>query len=219
MITANRALLAVVAYCAAMGAVIYKRQHPAPRSAPASDLPIEPVADISDTSGIQGGRYLTPRGRAYALTVFTDYQCPACRAFEHVLASLGPGLGESLTVAVRHLPLERIHPAAMNAAVAADCAARQGRFASMHSALFENQDAIGNASFRIYAERAQVAELAAFDDCVESQATLDAIRIDLALARRLKFSTTPVLVIGKVRVNGTPSAKLLDSLLRANGRN
>lgn len=57
---------------------------------------------------------------------FLDYQCPACRAVApHVSKAMEDG---SVSIVVRHLPLEEIHPIAREAAKAVVCAERQGIF-------------------------------------------------------------------------------------------
>jgi protein-disulfide isomerase len=55
--------------------------------------------------------------------------------------------------AFRHFPLEEVHPHAMHAAEAAECAGAQGKFWPMHDLLFENQSHLKLPQLRGYAER------------------------------------------------------------------
>jgi protein-disulfide isomerase len=55
--------------------------------------------------------------------------------------------------AFRHFPLEGVHPHALLAAEAAECAGGQGKFWQMHDLLFENQDHLKLKQLYGYAER------------------------------------------------------------------
>lgn len=212
MTAIHRVLIGVIGYCGVMGIVVYRKgQSPL--------LTVEAVETLADTAGIRGSRFVTPPGRTYVMTVFTDYQCPACRRLEAELASLSPGLRDSLSVAIRHLPLESIHPKALAAAIAADCAGRQHRFAEMHATLFAAQEEIETVTFSAMASRAGVPNMESFRSCMDRREVASAVRVDMALAERLSLTGTPAIVIGSVRVLGAPQARFLDSLLRRHGRN
>src|SRR5580765_2081029 len=55
--------------------------------------------------------------------------------------------------AFRHFPLEEVHPHALHAAEAAECAGAQGKFWPMHDLLFENQAHLKLPQLRGYAEK------------------------------------------------------------------
>jgi protein-disulfide isomerase len=79
------------------------------------------------------------------LIVFSDFQCPYCSEFSNsVLPSLRQAYVETglVQVAFRHMPLANIHSRAFPAAIAAECAARQGRFWPMHDELFTDPVAL-----------------------------------------------------------------------------
>ncbi len=76
------------------------------------------------------------------MEVFSDYQCPACRAFfENTLRFMINDYVASGKVYLIHrdFPLP-MHPYSMDAARWANAAARIGRFESVDSALFDNQN-------------------------------------------------------------------------------
>ena len=76
---------------------------------------------------------------------FSDFQCPACQ--QHSL-QVQPTLDEEFVETgqimwvFKHLPLQ-MHPQALVAAAAAECAADQGMFWEMHDLLFETVDQWG----------------------------------------------------------------------------
>ncbi len=75
----------------------------------------------------------------YSLVEYSDFQCPACRSVNTMLANAmkdNPGLIE---LEFRHFPLRSIHGNAQAAAEAAEAAGIQGKFWEMHDLLFEKQ--------------------------------------------------------------------------------
>ena len=66
------------------------------------------------------------------VVVFSDYQCPFCKRVFTSLKSLSATHPVTFAVLHRNFPIATIHPFARRAAVAAACAAIQGRFAPYH---------------------------------------------------------------------------------------
>ena len=77
-------------------------------------------------------------GAEVELVEYGDYQCPHCKAAFPVVKLIQNRFGDRLCFAFRHFPLFQMHPHAMGAAEAAECAGAQGRFWRMHDLLFEN---------------------------------------------------------------------------------
>lgn len=72
------------------------------------------------------------------LTEYSDFQCPACAAFQPVLDETLDLYGDSIRFEYKHFPLP-IHKFATNAAIAAEAASQQGKFFEYGALLFENQ--------------------------------------------------------------------------------
>jgi len=72
------------------------------------------------------------------LTEFSDFQCPACAAFQPVLAELLTNYGDQMKLEYKHFPLP-IHSLSQAAARAAEAAGQQGKFFEFHDVLFEKQ--------------------------------------------------------------------------------
>lgn len=73
------------------------------------------------------------------LIEYSDFQCPACRAYYPMVKRLVSEYGMKLQFAYRYFPLSQIHQNAQIAAYAAEAAGRQGKFWQMHDVLFERQ--------------------------------------------------------------------------------
>jgi len=81
------------------------------------------------------------RGNAAAavtVTVYADFQCPACREETNLVARAWPRIREKVAFVFRHYPLD-IHNHAFTAARYAEAAAKQGKFWEMHDILYADQ--------------------------------------------------------------------------------
>lgn len=83
------------------------------------------------------------KGSATASAVlieYSDFQCPACKAYVPFVEQLTEELDDQLMVVYRNFPLKNIHLQAELAAQAAHAAGLQGKFWEMHDMLFQNQE-------------------------------------------------------------------------------
>lgn len=163
-----------------------------PRRAVASALPRLSLGDAHRLGNPQA---------VVGIVEFSDYQCPYCREFQQQLfPQLKKEYVDSGVVRFIHmdLPLTRIHPQALAAALAAACAGAQGRFWEMHDALYEN-----TLDPALYAELARRLKLdtAKFSACRADPVTARAVWHDVAEARRLGISGTPSFLIGRIEGN------------------
>jgi protein-disulfide isomerase len=117
-----------------------------------SRLRLRPVSSaklataISEEDHAQG-----PADAAITLVQYGDYECPYTRLSRHSVHQLQREFSESLRFVFRHFPLEEIHPHARAASVAAEAAAKQTDFWTMHEYLFEHQKALEDADLKRYA--------------------------------------------------------------------
>jgi protein-disulfide isomerase len=140
---------------------------------------------------------------------FSDFQCPFCARFHtQTLPSL---LGEyieqgKVKLVFRDFPIQSIHPNALSASVAAECANDQNKFREMHDALFENQnnwnrletiDAL--SSFSQYASDIQL-DQESFDSCLNSGKHIPEIQNDLNDGRDYGVSGTPGFFVGNDQI-------------------
>lgn len=76
-------------------------------------------------------------GAKVAIVEYGDYGCPDCRRLQSVLSKVRDDSGLPIKYVFRHLPLESQEPHRFTRAIAAEAAARQGKFWEMHKALFQ----------------------------------------------------------------------------------
>ena len=136
---------------------------------------------------------------------FSDFQCPFCARFHvQTLPSLMEEYIEQgkVKLVFRDFPIQNIHPNALPAAVAAECANDQGKFKGMHDLLFENQKQWSDletspvlSTFVQYAKDLQINE-EEFTSCLTGGKYIDEIRNDLEDGRNYGVSGTPGFFIG-----------------------
>lgn len=172
-----------------------------------------PVA-VADWIGYASqGLSLGARDAPVTVTVFSDFQCPYCRAFAQSFRQASAERPGRVRLVFRQFPLTSLHSSALRAASAAICAAHQGRFAAMHYALFDKQDFIGTKSFESFAADAGIEDLEAFTRCTTDAGTDSLIGLDMKAGNRLGATGTPTILVNGLMIRGNPGKPLLDSLI------
>lgn len=133
------------------------------------------------------------------LVEFSDFQCPACRAFAPVVDELAGKYSDTLLFAYRHYPLSQ-HAFAKPAALAAEAAGQQGKFWEMNKLLFENQDRFSNAPWTELADQLKL-DRTKFDEALNAQTLKDKIDRDETTAITLKLPGTPSFFLNGIRLN------------------
>jgi protein-disulfide isomerase len=84
---------------------------------------------------------------------YGDFECPNCKQAAPAVKLLLDRFAGKVRFVFRHFPLEEVHPHALRAAEAAECAGGQGKFWQMHDLLFDNQEHLKLKQLHGYAER------------------------------------------------------------------
>src|SRR5258706_2644787 len=93
-----------------------------------------------------------PASAAVTLVQYGDYECPYTRQSTTVVRAIQQQLGDQLRFVFRNFPLIEIHPHALQAALAAEAAASQGKFWEMHDYIFHHQHTLEDADLTRFAE-------------------------------------------------------------------
>lgn len=192
------------------GAVAHREFFSTPSS------PAEEVTWVEDWEALAArGSLLGSHEATVRLVEFSDFQCPFCAEVRLKLEELQQEYAEKVAIVYRHLPLESVHPHALAAALAAECAGAQGRFKAYHDALFERQDSIGVRGWERYAEDANVPDPFAFNRCVAERRFEDRVREDVADARRAGVKGTPTFIVNGRMISGVSATDVLSSWIDA----
>lgn len=101
---------------------------------------------------------------------YADLQCPACRkAHESIVKPLLERYGTRIRYELRHFPLRSVHRHALDAAVAAECAADQGKFWEYVDIAYARQPEMSRESLLVWAEQISL-ETSRFEPCLASEA-------------------------------------------------
>ncbi len=146
---------------------------------------------------------------------YSDFQCPACRAYEPLVNQLYKEYGDRVLFVYRHFPLINIHPNADAAARAAEAAGRQGKFWEMHDMLFENQSSwskLVNAEsvFAGYAQKLGLA-LEDYESVMASDEVRQMVADDYARGLKAGVNSTPTFFLNgtKIRPSSYDEFRLL----------
>ena len=132
-------------------------------------------------------------GSANALVTiveYGDFECPDCKQAAPVVKLLLHRHAERIRFAYRHFPLSEVHPHAILAAEAAECAAAQGKFWEMHDLLFENQSHLQEEHLRSYAQRLEL-DLARYDAEMEQRVHVQRVREHMQTGQQSHVRGTP----------------------------
>ncbi len=172
---------------------------------------------------ISSGRFVEGDSNAPVQMIeFGDFECPYCAVFAtEVLPRLDSMHRGEFALTFHHLPLS-YHHFAYPAARAAECAARQGAFASTYATLYRLQDSLGLIPFDSLVRRGGVSDIPAFDSCNQVPGPLASIENDKKLAERLGVSGTPTLIINGEMYSTVPDSARIEAIfsqaLHAAGR-
>ena len=148
------------------------------------------------------------------LVEYGDYECPFCSRATGSIDEVRAHFGEDLRYVWRHLPLERVHPRAFDAARAAEAAGLQGKYFEMGIQLFEHQDDLEWSDIYRYAV-AIGCDIERFDHDVrvDPSKVLHRVQDDAQDAELMDLNSKPTFFVNGKRHKGPwDSASLIRTL-------
>ncbi|WP_420138466.1 DsbA family protein [Sphingomonas sp.] len=142
------------------------------------------------------------------LVMFSDYNCPFCRASAGEIDALLAG-DPKLKVVWRELPV--LGPDSDAAAVAALAAAKQGKYRAFHRALFSGNHP-DKAAIAIAATKAGL-DPARFQADQRASDVAAELTANLNLARRMQINATPFFVIGERTFQGAIGSDMMTAAI------
>lgn len=196
--------------------------------------PSSPVSDINFTLNVAHAPVKGAVNARVTLIEFSDYQCPFCARHTHtVLPQLEKEYIDTgkLRYVLRDYPMQSIHPQAPKAHEAAHCAGDQDKYWEMHGQLFANQLNLKVEQLPKYAQRVRLADLAAFERCLDSGKYTEWTKASVAEGAKAGVTATPSFLLGLTDADGSVKAvkliqgaqsyavfqKVIDELLVADG--
>jgi protein-disulfide isomerase len=168
---------------------------------------------------------VTARGAADApitIVEFSDFQCPFCqRHYEQTLPKLIENYIDTGKVryVFKDFPLTRLHPQAVEAALAAECAGEQDAYWEMHDKLYGEQPRWSgqqNATevFSAFADELGL-DVEAFDQCMEEQRYKDNISSNFQEGVNAGVTGTPAFFIEGQFLSGAQPFEVFQRIIES----
>jgi protein-disulfide isomerase len=159
-----------------------------------------PLVDEKVRTRVASGGFEVGSANApLTLIEYTDYQCPFCRQFHTAtyeeIKKYYIDTGK-LRFVSRDFPLD-MHDNALRAALAARCAADQGRFWELRHVMIVNANQLQMSNLLTYAADLKL-DVDKFSACVTSEKYKTDVDKDVAEGRAAGVSGTPTFVLGRM---------------------
>lgn len=135
-----------------------------------------------------------PAHAPVAVVEYGDFECPNCKQAAPAVKLLLNHFSGRICFVFRHFPLEEVHPHALNAAEAAECAGAQGKFWPMHDMLFDRQPHLHPHNLRSYAEHLQL-DMARYDSEMNDHVYVQRVREHMQSGRKSGARSTPTFFV------------------------
>ncbi|WGD37018.1 thioredoxin domain-containing protein [Lysinibacter sp. HNR] len=156
---------------------------------------------------------------APTLVEFLDFECEVCGAVYPVIEDIRQKYDGKINYVVRYLPIPG-HKNSMNAAIAVEASANQGRFEEMYRKMFETQAEWGEKQtseaerFRSFAEELGL-DMTAYEKAVTDPATQARVEEDFNAARALGLQGTPTFFLDGEILQPRMASDITDALDQA----
>ena len=184
-----------------------------------ADMSVDPFADIGSKLHVGTSPSTGPEDAEITLIEFADFECPSCRQLDLVLRELLPRHPE-VRLVFKHYPLTDIHPWAMTAAIASQCAYQQtpAAFWKIHDAIFDAQDVISPSN--VWDKMMDLAtqlglNAEAFQACMTNPETATQVKATIEEGRALTITATPTTFVNNRRVIG-PAKSMIEQYIMFN---
>jgi len=168
---------------------------------------------------IAGAQVKGPANAPVTIVEFSDFQCPFCARVVPTLKRIEEEYKDNVRIVWKHLPLE-IHKDAVGAALAAESAAKQGKFWEFHDVLFANQKKLGPEDVKQHAKELRL-DMKRFETDLLNSEDQKRIDADVAEAKALGINGTPGIFVNGRFVEGAQPyevfAKIIDEELAKRG--
>lgn len=140
------------------------------------------------------------------LVEFSDFQCPACGAYEPTIEALLAKHPNTLSFTYRHYPLPQ-HKEGIPSARVSEAAALQGKFWEMHKLLFANQSTLSDALYPDLAKQLNL-DLVRFETDRKSSSIAALLDTATSQGDALNINSTPTFFLNGTKLTLTSPDEL-----------
>ncbi len=170
-----------------------------------------PTVDVS----IDDDEFVGDPNAPVTIVEFTDFECKVCSMhYQQIYPQIHQKYVETGLVryVVRDYPIE-FHLQAQKAAEAAECAGEQGNYWEMHYMLFENQANLSVDNYKKWAREIGL-DGAIFDECLDSGAMEEEVKMDVADGSSYGVHGTPIFFINGKMISGAKPFAVFDAAIQ-----
>jgi protein-disulfide isomerase/uncharacterized membrane protein len=150
------------------------------------------------------------------ITIFSDFQCPYCKAVSDQVPSLIKAVGNNLNIQYMFYPLDMAcntqmknsgHAFACQAAYIAAC--EKEKFSKVHDHIFENQNSISAANLTKWEKEFGLS------GCAENKEVKDYVQQTLSAGEQYKLQSTPTIIVNGKKLEGLVPTQHLIKILKS----
>jgi protein-disulfide isomerase len=178
-----------------------------------------PYTEVERQIDTQGAPSLGPSDAPVTIVEYADLECPHCAEMQQFIEKqLLPKYAGKVRVVFKEFPLVSIHPWALEAAVADQCAyeINPATYLPFRNLIFQNQNLIksATASQQVldYGVQAGI-DRDKLSACMSSKATLPHVRQDFLEGEQLNVNSTPTFFINGKMVTGSLPPQAFDAIV------
>jgi protein-disulfide isomerase len=177
-----------------------------------ADMSKDPLAETRSKLDPGDSPSIGPKNAKVTLIEYADFECPSCRQLDLILRDLLKAQPD-VRLIFKNFPLTDIHPWAMTAAEAGQCAYQQNpaAFWKLHDAIFDAQDLISPSNVwdkMIDLATQQGLNISTYKTCIADQNTANKVEKTQAEGKTLNITGTPTTFVNGRRVVGADSTLL-----------
>ncbi len=181
-----------------------------------TDMSVDPFAENRSKLHVGKSPSIGPENAKITFFEFADFECPSCRQLDLILREFLPQHPE-IRLVFKHYPLTNIHPWAMTAAIASECAYQQNpaAFWKIHDAIFDAQDVISPSNVWEKMQDLAVQQglnAESFRTCMANPEISDQVKETMKEGQSLAISATPTTFINGRRVVGPDKSQIDQSI-------
>lgn len=154
-----------------------------------------------------------PEDAPITIVEFSDYECPYCQQWHtEVFDRLMLAYPEQVRLVYRDFPISNIHPNAVPAAIAANCALEQDMFWDYHDKLFRMELGLSTDAYQEYASQLDL-DVEEFVECLDSGRYEEEVQADFDFAANLGVRSTPTFFVNGIAVVGAQPFEVFQQVI------
>lgn len=150
---------------------------------------------------------------------YADFECAPCKQLVPLIDVAMKTYPDQVRLVWKDMPNTSTHPNAMQASIAAQCAARQGKFWEFHDQLFDRQSFLTSEQYPQIATDLKL-DMEKFTKCFEGNDTLPLVKKNIDEGIGLGIVATPALYInGEILIGLQSVEDITQAIKKALGTN